>query len=89
MAQIRGLAAATQARNELLEDWLRSHHAMCNWQQRVPRCGILECWQANGRIFLVQRYDRDAGWEVFVPAHKGIKTMDTLAAASQYIRAEE
>lgn len=89
MATIRGLAAATKARNDMLEDWLNSHRATCNWQKRIGHVGMLECWQANGRVFIVQRYDGAAGWEVYIPAHAGNSSVETLAAASKYIGGEE
>lgn len=88
MATIRGLAAATDARNKMLDDWLHSHHAACMWQKRIERVGLLECWSANGRVFIVQRYDRQAGWEVYIPAHGGNQTRLTLEAASRYINGD-
>lgn len=78
----------TNARTKALEDWLHSHHARCNWQKRVERVGMLECWTANGRVFIVQRYERDAGWEVYIPSHGGSSTLETLAAATRYIQGE-
>lgn len=84
-----GVLAAANARYRLLMDWLKSHHAQCNWQQKVPRIGMLECWTANGRVFLVQHYERGAGWEVYIPAHAGTGTLETLAAASLHIRGKE
>ena len=79
----------TKARNDLLTDWLRNHHARCNWQKRIPYVGLLESWTANGRVFLVQRYRNDQGWEIYIPAGgDSIKTMDTLGAASLYIQGE-
>lgn len=88
MSKIRGLEAAENARSDMLKDWLRSQKAQCNWQQKVPRIGMMECWIANGRVFIVQHYDRLAGWEIYIPAHAGTSTINTLEAASRYIRGE-
>ena len=79
----------TKARNELLRDWLNSHHAVCNWQKRIPYVGLVESWTANGRVFIVQRYSNDQGWEVYIPAHDGNRSLDTLRQASFYILGEK
>ena len=79
---------ATKARNEMLNDWLRSVHAQCNWQKRIQYVGLLECYSANGRVFLVQHYQGDRGWEIYIPASDGNSTTGTLSAAAAYIRGE-
>lgn len=88
MSTVRGLAAATVARNKMLDDWLHSVRATCNWQQRIQHVGMLECWQANGRAFIVQRYEAQAGWEIYIPASSGIRAKDTFEAASKFIGQE-
>jgi len=76
------------ARFALLREWLRSVGATCLWQQRVPRVGMVECWTANGRIFMLQTYVKGAGWEIYIPASGSNKTTTTLDAVSRYLRGE-
>lgn len=76
------------ARDQLLKDWLDAHDARCMWQQRIPRIGMMECWQANGRVFLIQHYKDGAGFEVYIPSHSGNNTRDSLGNAAKYIRGE-
>lgn len=88
MARIRGAAAGQTARDELLKDWLDAHDAHCTWQVRVENVGLLECYIAHAKVFLVQRYNGNAGWEIYIPSHSGNSSLDSLGNASKYIRGE-
>lgn len=54
--------------NAKLEAWLDKIGARCMWQltrgkEEKPH-SFVECWMANGRIFIIERY-QDSGWQIY------------------------
>jgi hypothetical protein len=79
--------AGAAAHFVVLRDWLRSHGSRCMWRQHISRVGFVECWMANGRIFIVLSYSND-GFEILAPVYQGNSTTETLDAATRYICGE-
>lgn len=73
------------ARSDALSKFLNEVGARCNWEQRIAHVGVVECYAANGKIFLVERYRGDSGWDLFIPASVSGKIDVTLEAARAYI----
>lgn len=52
-----------------LRDWLREIDAVCNWQILQGRQDghhqYIECWSANGRVFLISVRSHQHGWDIF------------------------
>lgn len=64
-----------------VRDWLDRVNARALWEQRVKGIGLLAAYAVNGRVAIVQTYDRTGGFEVFVPASQSGRIDATLAAA--------
>ena len=80
------MADVKTLRHEALEQFLREVNARSMWGHHL-RTSYVEGYIANGRFFIVQRYDTD-GWDILIPASTSGKIEPTLAAVRTYLESQ-
>ena len=75
-------------RNDRLVQWLEHMNARLLWEQRIKGVGMIACYMANGRVFIVQVFDdtlgrSEHGWEIYMPPSTGNNIDETLAEAER------
>ena len=51
-----------------LAEWLEENGAVCNWQMprgRSPRAILIESWQLNGHVFIIEVRSNQHGWSIY------------------------
>jgi len=74
-----------------IRDWVFKNDGTCLWQEQIGN-GRIDCYQVKNeegtpKVFLVQRFQGDVGYEVYTPATRSIRQDDTLAALNEWLAA--
>lgn len=80
--------AASDKRNERLNDWLREHNAIHLWHGTLKIQGTTQitAYSINGVVCLI--HETSGGWEIYIPASSSTKVDDTLADAEKALGLE-
>jgi hypothetical protein len=72
-----------------LQAWLERIGARLVWQSKIPNwIGLISAYHVNGKVFLVQTFSNNNGWEVFIPASDKNNTSLTLDNAALFLGVE-
>jgi len=74
---------------DTIRQWVHEHNGTCLWREQIGN-GRVNCYQVaseegSPKVFLVQRYQGDTGFEVYTPATKSLRIDDTLDALDEWL----